>query len=84
MLFSDLSVPIVEDGPRSSDEMLALTSDAPLVALREWLAIQLAHVNGQMRKQSGVTKPAGITPDIVAYIQAREAQASRRRPYTLI
>lgn len=78
VLFPGLSAPPAEDGPRSSGELLAMTGDAPLVALREWLTIQLTHVDGQMRKQSGLSKPADITPEVAAYIQAREAQASRK------
>lgn len=78
VLFPDFSAPAAEDGPRSSDELLAITGDAPLVALREWLTIQLTHVDGQMRKQSGPSKPADITPEVAAYIQGREAQVSRK------
>ena len=77
VLFPDLPVLAVGD-LHVADEPPSAAEAGSLPALREWLTVQLAHLDGQMRKQSGVGKPAGITAEIAAYIQAREVQASRK------
>jgi hypothetical protein len=78
VLFPDMAPPLADEGPRSSDELLRSFEDVPLVALREWLTVQIAHVDGQMRKQASTPKPAGLTPELAAYLQARETQAGRK------
>lgn len=78
VLFPELSALAAESGAETSRESQVSDGETALGALREWLTLQLAHVDGQMRKQSGASKPEGLTPDIAAYIQAREAHASRK------
>ena len=83
ILFPDLvaasAVDRSPEGPRSSYELLEAMGNAlPPAGLREWLAVQLAQLEKQARKQPGPPKPAGITSDLAVYIQAREVQAARK------
>ena len=80
ILFPDHAPTIAADhGSRSSYELLgAMGQILPPAGFRDWLAGQLAQIEAQARKQTGLTKPAGITPEVAAYIQAREAQAGRK------
>lgn len=78
VLFPDMALPIADRDSISDDELLAELGDEPLSALRDWLALQLAQLEGQIRKQGGLSKPSGLTPDLNAYIQARENHAARK------
>ena len=78
VLFPNMDPPIAGQDLCSRDELLDASKGATLPALREWLRLQLAQLEGQARKQSGLNKPPGLTPEVAAYIQARETQLVRK------
>jgi hypothetical protein len=52
--------------------------DAATARMREWLATQLTQSESVLRKQQAPSKPSSLSPELVAYIQACEAQAGRK------
>lgn len=78
VLFPDMASPIADRGSSPYNKLLPEPVDESMAALREWLALQLAQLEGQIRKQGGLGKPVGLTPELNAYIQARENQAARK------
>lgn len=77
ILFPDLAPPPVASETSPEDEHQA-DAAAPLLALRVWVTVQLAQFEGQLHKQKQITKPPGLTPELVAYFQAREVQVVRK------
>lgn len=78
VLFPDMALPIADRDSSSNHGLLAEPGNEAIAALRDWLALQLAQLEGQIRKQGGLSKPGGLTPELNAYIQARENQAARK------
>lgn len=78
VLFPDMVLPFAEQDASSNDESLAELGGTALAELRDWLALQLTQLEGQIRKQGGHGRPAGVTPELSTYIQAREIQAARK------
>lgn len=78
ILFPDLPRPPAptEGPPVSSDELLGTFGEPALAPLREWLTIQMGTLDNRMRRHKASAKPPGITPEIAAYIQAREEYAT--------
>ena len=66
--------PPIREESRSSDELLGTFGNMPLASLREWLTVQLTHVESQMRKAT--SKPQDLTPELAA--QARQLQSERK------
>lgn len=76
VLFPDTALPTAR---RDSSSGIELLGDAgATAALRDWLALQLAQLEGQLRKQGGLSMPTGLTSELSAYIRARENQAARK------
>lgn len=78
VLFPDLTLPPADRESSSNNELSAETGDRATAAMREWLALQLAQLEGQLRKQGSLSKPAGLTSELHAYIQVRESLAARK------
>lgn len=74
VLFPDLAGD--RPAPTSSDELLGLADDPALANLREWLTLQLGTLDNRMRRMKPLAKPAGLTPELATYLQAREEQAA--------
>lgn len=70
ILFPDLPRP-APLAQVAADEAFDLAGD-PAIKLREWLTLQLGAIDNRVRRLKLPAKPAGVTPELAAYLQAHE------------